>query len=196
MKNSIFHKSLLFLILILSFSFFLTIIQAAPQNTENSKKQIVVSLRQKAKKALLSGNKKQADIYWQQANSLESQKSKPVWLQKGITNSNNSNNQLPILEEKKFIKLLNEMPYEKAKIELDKRLVFSPNNTKLRLVYLELAQKNNDEIEIERHSKLLGIKQPKTFNYKLLFKYFLAIVITLLIFYEIIKMFRTSKNKE
>ena len=86
------------------------------------------------------------------------------------------------------------MPYEKAKIELDKRLLFSPNNTKLRLVYLDLARKNNDEIEIERQSKLLGIKQPQTFDYKLLFKYILAIAITLLILYEIIKIFKQSKK--
>ena len=193
MKNIFFHKSLLLFIIVFSFSIFSTFIQAAPQNTDNSKKQIVVSLRQKAKKALLSGNKKQADVYWQQANSVDSQNNKPIWLQKGINNSNNAN-QLAILDEKKFIQLLIEMPYEKAKIELDKRLLFSPNNTKLRLVYLDLARKNNDEIEIERQSKLLGIKQPQTFDYKLLFKYILAIAITLLILYEIIKIFKQSKK--
>ena len=193
MKNIFFHKSLLLFILVFSFSIFSTFIQAAPQNTDNSKKQIVVSLRQKAKKALLSGNKKQADVYWQQANSVDSQNNKPIWLQKGINNSNNAN-QLAILDEKKFIQLLIEMPYEKAKIELDKRLLFSPNNTKLRLVYLDLARKNNDEIEIERQSKLLGIKQPQTFDYKLLFKYILAIAITLLILYEILKIFKQSKK--
>ena len=193
MKNIFFHKSLLLFIIVFSFSIFSTFIQAAPQNTDNSKKQIVVSLRQKAKKALLSGNKKQADVYWQQANSVDSQNNKPIWLQKGINNSNNAN-QLAILDEKKFIQLLIEMPYEKAKIELDKRLLFSPNNTKLRLVYLDLARKNNDEIEIERQSKLLGIKQPQTFDYKLLFKYILAIAITLLSLYEIIKIFKQSKK--
>ncbi len=191
MKNAVLIKSLLFFILLFSFSFY--IVQAStPQKDKSKKQQIIASLMQKAKKAMLSGNKKQADIYWQQINSLDPQRAKPIWLSKNISNQNKPESQLTILEEKQFIKLMNELPYEKAKIELDKRLFFSPNNNKLRLLYIELAKKNNDKEELEKHSNLLGIKQPKPFDYKLLFKYVLIIVIILLIIYEI---FKILKNK-
>ena len=148
---------------------------------------------QKAKKAILSGNYKKAEKYWQQANSLDPNQTRPIWLKKESTFSLD-NNTLPVLEEKKFIELLNNMPYEKAKIELDKRLMFNPNNSKLRLVYLELAQKNNDTQEIERHSNILGIKQPEPFNYGIIFKYIFVIILLGLIIFEIISIYKTSKK--
>ncbi len=195
MKFFTFHNTLILVVLLFSFYYFTFLAQAAtPNRIENSKKQMAVSLMQKAKKAILSGNYKQAEKYWHQANSLDPNQPRPIWLKKENAFSLNTNNNLPVMEEKKFIELLNNMPYEKAKIELDKRLMFNPDNSKLRLVYLELAQKNKDTYEIERHSALLGIKQPEPFNYGIIFKYIFVIILLGLIIFEIISIYKTSKK--
>lgn len=99
-----------------------------------------------------------------------------------------------MLEEKKFIELLKNMPYEKAKIELDKRLMFNPDNSKLRLVYLELAQKNNDIDEVKRHSNLLGIKQSEPISYELIFKYIFVFILLALIIFEIISIYKSTQK--
>ena len=193
MKFFTFHNALIIVVLLFSFYYFTFLAHAAsPNKIENSKKQIVVSLIQKAKKSLLSGNYKEAEKYWKQANSLDPNQTRPSWLKKDKSFS--STNNIVVLEEKKFIELLQNMPYEKAKIELDKRLMFNPDNSKLRLVYLELAQKNNDIDEIKRHSNLLGIKQPEPIRYELIFKYIFVLILLGLIIFEIISIYKSTKK--
>lgn len=197
MKNAA-HYSLMLIILLFSFFYFTFLGHAATQNKkETSQKQLASSLIQRAKKALLSGNTKLAENYWKQANALDPKQSKPLWLQ------NNSNNeffykrqQIQVLEESKFVQLLHEMPYEKARIELDKKLLSNPNNAKLRMVYIELAEKNNDVMEAERHRSLLGMK-PKTepnSSLKFWLKILLVIVIISLIIFELATIYKTTNK--
>ena len=198
MKNAA-HYSLMLIILLFSFFYFTILGHAAAQNKkEPSQKQMAASLMQKAKRALLSGNTKLAENYWKQANALDPKQSKPLWLQ------NNPNNEFfykrqqnKVLEESKFIQLLHEMSYEKAKIELDKKLLANPNNIKLRMVYLELAEKNNDTQEAERHRSILGIKpkaEPES-NLKFWLKILLVIVVISLIIFELATIYKTA-NKQ
>ena len=198
MKNAA-HYSLMLIILLFSFFYFTILGHAAAQNKrEPSKKQLASSLMQKAKKALLSGNTKLAENYWKQANALDPKQSKPLWLQNNSTNEffyKKQQNQ--VLEESKFIQLLHEMSYEKAKIELDKKLLSNPNNVKLRMVYLELAEKNNDIQEAERHRSLLGIKpkvEPES-NLKFWLKILLVFVVISLIVFELATIYKTT-NKQ
>ena len=198
MKNAA-HYSLMLIILLFSFFYFTILGHAAAQNKrEPSKKQLASSLMQKAKKALLSGNTKLAENYWKQANALDPKQSKPLWLQNNSTNEffyKKQQNQ--VLEESKFIQLLHEMSYEKAKIELDKKLLSNPNNVKLRMVYLELAEKNNDTQEAERHRSLLGIKpkvEPES-NLKFWLKILLVFVVISLIVFELATIYKTT-NKQ
>lgn len=194
MKFFTFHNALIIVVLLFSFYYFTFLAHAAsPNKIENSKKQIIVSLIQKAKKALLSGNYKEAEKYWKQVNSIDPKQTRPSWLKKNNSFSPTINN-IVVLEEKKFIELLKNMPYEKAKIELDKRLMFNPDNSKLRLVYLELAQKNNDIDEVKRHSNLLGIKQSEPISYELIFKYIFVFILLALIIFEIISIYKSTQK--
>ena len=199
MKNAA-HYSLMLIILLFSFFYFTFLGHAAAQNKrkEPSKKQIATSLMQKAKKALLSGNTKLAENYWKQANSLDPAQAKPLWLKNDSSNNRYyKRNQDIVLEETKFIQLLHEMPYEKAKIELDKKLLSNPDNAKLRAVYMELAEKNNDSQEADRHRSLLGIK-PKAeteSNYKFWVKTLLVIIVISLIIFELATIYKTARKK-
>ncbi len=197
MKNAASHYSLMLLILFFSFFYFTFLAHAASQNKKDtSKKQIAASLMQKAKKALLSGNPKLAENYWKQANSLDPSSAKPLWLDKNVNSEYYKRNQVMILDEKRFVELLHEMPYEKAKIELDKKLLSNPDNVKLRAVYLELAEKNNDKQEADLHRSLLGIKpklEPES-QLKFWLKTLLILVIISLIIFEVVSIYKTAKK--
>ena len=196
MKNAE-HYSLMLIILLFSFFYFTFLGHATAQNKEPSKKQLASSLMQKAKKALLSGNTKLAENYWKQASALAPEMPKPLWL-------NNDTNrdyyykrhQDKVLEEKQFIQLLHEMPYAKARIELDKKLLSNPNNIKLRMVYLELAEKNNDNQEADRHRSILGIKTQSQSESDLKFwlKSILAVIVISLIIFELTTIYKTAKK--
>lgn len=199
MKNAT-HYSLMLIILFFSFFYFSYLGHAAAQNKrkEPSKKQIATSLMQKAKKALLSGNTKLAENYWKQASSIDPTQAKPLWLKNDASNSHfYQKHQNKVLEESKFVQLLHEMPYDKAKIELDKKLLSNPDNAKLRAVYIELAEKNNDLLEANRHRALLGLK-PKTKTepgLKFWLKTLLVIIIIALIIFELATIYKTAKKK-
>ncbi len=195
MIKSIIHNIFIIITLLLVALSFNFSVNAASKNNEIDKKQIAVSLIVKAKNALISGNSKLAQNYWQQAKSIDPSLSKPAWLDQKAIKAFSKKNDIYLTEEK-FVELLKTMPYEKAKIELDKKLLFNPNNTKLRLVYLELAEKNNDEIETKRHRELLGIKEQKSFNYANAFKYLLIVIVICLIIYELITIFRTTNHSQ
>ena len=101
-----------------------------------------------------------------------------------------------ILDEKRFVELLHEMPYEKAKIELDKKLLSNPDNVKLRAVYLELAEKNNDKQEADLHRSLLGIKpklEPES-QLKFWLKTLLILVVISLIIFEVVSIYKTANK--
>ena len=140
MIKSIIHNVFIIITLLLVALSFNFSVNAASKNNKIDKKQIAASLIIKAKKALISGNSKLAQNYWQQAKSIDSSLSKPAWLNQEATKAFSKKNDNLYLTEEKFVESLKTMPYEKAKIELDKKLLFNPNNTKLRLVYLELAE--------------------------------------------------------
>ena len=199
MNKAAFHYSFMLIILLFAFFYFTFLGHAKAQNQkEQIKKQISDSLIQKAKKALLSGNTKQAEIYRKQIKSLGLDQSQPIWLKKDANNDFlYKSRQNKVIDEKEFIRLLYEMPYEKAKIELDKKLLTNPNNTKLRLIYLDLAEKNNDSLEAERHRSLLGIKQekPTESNFKTWLKYLLVIVIISLIIFEVVSIYKTTQKQ-
>lgn len=195
MIKSIIHNIFIIITLLLVALSFNFSVNAASKNNEIDKKQIAVSLIVKAKNALISGNSKLAQNYWQQAKSIDPSLSKPAWLDQKAIKAFSKKNDIYLTEEK-FVELLKTMPYEKAKIELDKKLLFNPNNTKLRLVYLELAEKNKDEIEIKRHRELLGIKEQKSFNYANAFKYLLIVIVICLIIYELKTIFRTTNHTQ
>ena len=197
MKN-VAHYSLMLIIFLFSFFYFTILGHAATQSKkEPSQKQIATSLMQKAKRALLSGNTKLAENYWKQANAIDPAQSKPLWLNKDSTNEYYyKRHQNKVLEESKFIQLLHEMPYEKAKIELDKKLLSNPDNAKLRAVYLELAEKNNDLQEADRHRSLLGIKpkvEPES-NLKFWLKILLVFVVISLIIFELATIYKTTNK--
>ena len=196
MIKSIIHNVFIIITLLLVALSFNFSVNAANKNNKIDKKQIAASLIIKAKKALISGNSKLAQNYWQQAKSIDPSLSKPAWLNQEATKTFSQKNDKPYLTEEEFVELLKNMPYEKAKIELDKKLLFNPNNTKLRLVYLELAEKNKDEIETKRHRELLGIKEQKSFNYANAFKYLLVVIVICLIIYELITIFRTTNHTQ
>lgn len=197
MKNAT-HYSLLLIVLLFSIFYFTILGHATAQNKkEPSKKQLASSLMLKSKKALLSGNTKLAENYWKQANALAPEMTKPLWLK----NDSNINlyyqrQQDKVLEEKKFIQLLHEMPYEKARIELDKKLLSNPNNTKLRMVYIDLAEKNNDTQEANRHRSILGIKTntQSESNFKFWLKTILAVIVISLIIIELTIIYTTTKK--
>ena len=194
MKKDLFHYLFIFFtILLVAFSLNFSANASSNKNNIN-KKQIVSSLLSKARNALISGNSKMAENYWQQAKGIDSSIKKPAWLEKDAYKNITKDDNI-YTDEAKFIKLLYEMPYEKAKIELDKKLLFNPNNRKLRLVYLDLAEKNKDFEESESHRKLLGIESPKPpFNYGDWLKYFLVFILLGLIIYELVRIFRISKT--
>ena len=197
MKKTAFPYSLMLIVLIFSFFYFTFLAHAAAQNKKDtSKKQIAASLMQKAKKALLSGNPKLAENYWKQASSLDPNNIKPLWLNPNASKTYYKRNQDKVLEEKKFVQLLYEMPYEKAKIELDKKLLSNPDNAKLRAVYLNLAELNNDKQEADLHRSLLGIKPELKQESKLKFwlKTLLIIIVISLIIFEVISIYKTTKK--
>ena len=177
MRISFFRFVLILFIFFCSFFSISYLAQAAPQKKiEITKKDIAFTLMQKAKKAMISGNPKQAESYWQQANSIDSTQTKPMWIKKDIHSLYPNNRSEIVLEESKFIEQLKNMPYELAKIELDKKLLANPNNTNLRLVYLELSEKNGDEIEANRHRSLLGMKPIHQPNNGVWVKYILVLI--------------------
>lgn len=194
MKKDFFHYLFIFFtVLLVAFSLNFSANASSNKNDIN-KKQIISSLLLKAKNALISGDYKMAENYWQQVKGIDSSMKKPAWLEKNAYKNTNKDDNI-YTDEAKFIKLLYEMPYEKAKIELDKKLLFNPNNRNLRLVYLDLAEKNKDLEESESHRKLLGIESPKpSFNYVDWLKYFLIIILLGLIIYEVVRIFRISKT--
>ena len=197
MKNAA-HYSLMLIILLFSFFYFTILGHAAAQNKrEPSKKQLASSLMQKAKKSMLSGNTKQAEVYWHQANSIDSTQTKPIWIKKDIRSLYPNNRPEKIIEESQFIEQLKNMPYELAKIELDKKPLANPNNVKLRLVYLELAEKNDDEIEANQHRSLLGLEPIQSKNSSSLWvKYLLVIIVLALIIYEIFNIVKIHKKSD
>ena len=199
MRISVFRFVLIIFIFFCSFFSISYFVQAAPQKKpqnklEITKKDIAFTLMQKAKKAMISGNPKQAESYWQQANSIDSTQTKPMWIKKDIHSLYPNNRSEIVIEESKFIEQLKNMPYELAKIELDKKLLANPNNTKLRLVYLELSEKNGDEIEANRHRSLLGMKPIQQPNNGVWVKYILVLIILGLIIYEIINIVKIHKK--
>ena len=80
MIKSIIHNVFIIITLLLVALSFNFSVNAASKNNKIDKKQIAASLIIKAKKALISGNSKLAQNYWQQAKSIDPSLSKPDWL--------------------------------------------------------------------------------------------------------------------
>lgn len=139
--------------IILLFSFSISI-DAKELNTEIDNKTIINSLLLKANQSILSGNLIMSENYYLQAKTLDPNLISSIY-------SDDENDKLQTNIDNKFIKYIQNLPYDKAKLELDKKLFFYPNNLLLKLVYLKLARNNNDEKEI---SKLLELLDKKTNN--------------------------------
>lgn len=185
MLKSFFHNALICIVLILvAICFTFSANAASKEMPNNSRKQISAELIKKAKAASTSGNFKLAENYWLQAKSIDPTLTKPTWFDKKSYPVQKKT--IQAFDENKFVEELQKMPYAKAKIELDKRLVFNPNNSKLRVAYLDLAEANGDEKEAARHRSILGIPTPTQNHFWLYFKYFLIILIAGLIIYELV----------
>ncbi len=192
MKNSFLHNIVIFatlLLVALCFNFSVN----ASSKEEINKQQVSSSLIIKSKNAILAGNPKMAENYLDQAKSIDPTLSNTEYF-------TNENSDIPsdiiLRTENDFFNTIKKMPYDKAKIELDKKLLFNPNNSKLRLVYLELAEKNNDEAEADIHRNFLGIKKANVYNIDLGLKYFLIVIVSCLIIYEVIVIFRPLPKSE
>lgn len=195
MLRSFFHNALICIALALVAVCFTFSANAASKDAQNNnRRQISAELIQKAKAASAAGNFKLAESYWLQAKSIEPSLSKPAWFDKKSYPVQKKSVQS--FDENKFIEELQKMPYAKAKIELDKRLVFNPNNSKLRVTYLDLAEANGDEKEAARHRSILGIPAPTPNYFWLYFKYFLIILIAVLIIYELIVIIKPALAKQ
>ncbi len=194
MLKSFFHNALICFVLIMAAICFTFSANAASKDAQtSSRKQISAELIQKAKAASSAGNFKLAESYWLQAKSIEPSLTRPAWFDKKSYSLPKKNNQS--FDESQFIENLKKMPYAKAKIELDKRLVFNPNNSKLRVAYLDLAEANGDEKEAARHRAILGIPAPTQNHFWLYFKYFLILVIAGLIIFELVVIIKPTIAK-
>ena len=193
MAKSFLHNSILAIVLILvAVSFTCSAKASSQKGISPSGKQLAMSLMQKAKLAVVSGNLKQAESLWKQAKSIDSSLTALAWL--------NSCSIMPkeylfADDEAIFAEKLRKMPYSNAKVELDKRLFFNPNNNKLRMLFLELAESNLDGLEVARHRKILGLQPVNIKNVTTKFKFILTVLVSILIICELKIIFGSNTNK-
>lgn len=192
MKKSILHNTIIIFTLLLVALCFNFSVKASNLQVDTNKKQITSSLVLKSKNAIIAGNPKMAESYLEQAKSIDPTLNAPEYF-KNDTVKESIIERNDVQSSDEFFDKVQSMPYDKAKIELDKRLLFNPNNSKIRLVYLELAEKNNDESEANIHRSFLGIQKPKFHDIDLMLKYFLIALVSILIIYEIISIFKPVK---
>lgn len=189
--SNIFHNIIIFITLLLVAFCFNFSVNASNTTQNTAKEQLTSSLIIKSQKAIIAGNSKMAESYLDQAKSIDPTLQEPNLFKESLNNTTNCSNDIEYKDENEFFEEIKIMPYNKAKIELDKKLLFNPSNSKLRLIYLELAEKNNDKDEASIQRNILGINQTRVYDADLILKYSLIIIVSLLILYEIISIFKS-----
>lgn len=196
MKKFFFHNFLVILVVFLSviiFNFSTVDAKNGKRNLTLDKEKLSSTLVLQAKNAVVAGNIKLAESYWQRARAMDPSLPEPNWL---IPDYKENTEKLPVIDEIAFVAELKKNSYEKAKSDLDKRLSSNPDNNNLRLVYMEIAEANDDKVEANRQREILGLQPTNTNQGWLVYaKYVLILTIAGLIIAEIIIILKTSKKE-
>lgn len=196
MKKVLFHNFLVILVVFLSILSFTFSVKARSGKKDSTfdRKKLSSTLVLQAKNAIVAGNIKLAESYWQQARAIDPSLPKPNWLVPNEYKENKA--ELAVIDEKDFVEELKKISYEKAKTELNKRLLINPSNNKLRLAYVELAEINHDETEVKRQREILGLKAVNiNQSWQIYVKYVLILALAGLILTEIFIILKTTKRE-
>mgnify|MGYP000927913193 CR=1 FL=1 len=112
----------------------------------------VTELMIHAMRARDMGDMNSAELFWIQARAYRPNLPRPVWLDQPPPRQIDY---LPPPQDELLARIAS-MPYNEAKLLLEKKLEQEPANAEVRKLYLELAEANSDSAEITRHRSVLA----------------------------------------
>lgn len=149
--------------------------------------QKVTELMIMAQKARDAGDMPNAELFWMHARELRPSLSRPAWLdQKPVFLPDP-----PPPSESELLARIASLPYEQAKILLEERLKKNPGDIGARRLYHELAQKNQDHVQVQRHAGLLSDKNPVS---RSPLWYLTALVLGSLLVWQLIQLYRDLRH--
>lgn len=130
-----------------------------------------------------------AELFWMHARELKPSLPKPPWL--------SAFNRDRELDEAAFLDRVASLPYDQALLLLEDRISQEPSNSLLRSRMLELAEKNADESQKQRHESVLENQNQSPTVYVLRFLVFLiALVLLVWQVYEFVMELKRKRAAE
>jgi hypothetical protein len=96
---------------------------------------------------------------------------------------------LPTQQE--YLARVASLPYQDAKILLEKKLEQEPTNAEVRRLYLELAEANSDHAEITRHSSVLNIDSFDVFAFV---KFLLVLLLAIALIWQAYRLYNDFRH--
>jgi uncharacterized protein HemY len=143
------------------------------------------SFLRKAMEARDAGNLHQAEVFWLQAKSIRPSIGRPEWLNNIPAKKANS------VSAKDQKSEMEAMVYADAKSILEQKLESNPNDIEARRLYLDLAQKNKDFTQVNRHSLYIDKVEAGTQFWKGI----LVVILILIGGWQILAFIKDWKNR-
>ncbi len=178
------HKGVLPLIFV-ALIFFTALTSAQQPFIKNGVDGRVSFFLRKAMEARDAGDLDRAKTFWLQAKSVRPSIGRPAWLDSSP--SKETKQKLDVDPKTEVLT----MDYQDAKTILEQQLNASPGDMETRKIYLELAKKNNDFSQVNRHSMYLDKVESQTQFWKGI----LALVLVLIGAWQILAFIKDWKSK-
>ena len=176
------------LLVIVGLLFFPLLAQAAmlTGRARNQFSQKVTELMIMAQKARDAGDMANAELFWMHARELKPSLPRPAWLDRKPVFRPDP----PTVSEEEMLDKIRVLPYEQAKILLEEMLKKNPSNARARSLYFEMAQNNDDHVQVKRHASVLVQSPERGWYY-----YVFAVVLFLLLLWQLYKLYHDLKRQ-
>ena len=143
----------------------------------------VTELLVMAMQARDAGDLNSAELLWIQAMANKPSLKRPAWLDQQPEMRADF---IPPAQPEMLARIAS-MPYQHAKPLLEERLARDPGNDALRQAYLDIAEKNSDHTEVNRHRSVL---QTRSTGMLAAISYLLAAFLLVVLIWQLVKLYR------
>lgn len=134
-----------------------------------------------------AGDHANAELFWMHARELKPSLKRPAWL-----DAIDSPGELHLSDDDVMRRVM-ALPYAQAKDILEQQIRKSPENQKLRTMYLELAHKNSDLTQEKRHKSLS--EEPEIDAKSMVIRFIILLIVIVLLAWQLWAFLDDYRNK-